>query len=1104
MAMIERKTIFTLILLMVCFFTGVEAKTGQPAVQPKLPVSTPQKTAYTAEEYLDNTILGQAPDIPPALLQDANEKVLWRKQLNAPAGFVSSEDQVYTSPFKKNPKKPHHVGDFTPSSEEQKKDIYLDFENSDLKAFVSYIEQIRDINITTDKSIENQKISLSMRSPVTKDGAWNIFLTVLEMSGFSIVKLGEVYSVMPRDKKNLQPLPTFIGVNPDQLPDNNLTIRYVAFLDNIPVAEVTPLLSSMLSPGASIVQQPEVNGMVITDKAYSIKCAMKVILELDQTGLQETVLVMRLKNANAQDVKTLFDSLTTKERTNAPAYARMLGKQGESPSEYFSSTTKMIVDPRTNSLILLGNRKSLEKVQAFITENIDTNLKETATPLRIYELQHSNAEDMVSILREVTSNSSLSSQVGQRAAQFGAVKGNVKYFKNMQIQADKIGNRIIVSTTDDNDWELLKEVIRDLDKAQPQVHVDFLFATISSSKLQQLGGQIRNKKDFFGGNVNFQSQSMGTPVLDNSSGAVSILANLLQGVAGLTQGSTIFSLGTGTDIWSVFKMLKQETDATVMTTPFLLATNRTQASLSFGEKRRIVTQNAIGSTGAVGSAPAFGEASALSTITILPQINMDGVIKMQIKVDITEFLDTEGTQTQSKVLETNATIGNGQVLVMGGFVKTKGSGTKGETPFLSKIPILGWLAKSEQRTLDKDYVFLFVCPTILKPRSTPGVNPYTRIKLHQATEEVGVTLSTADSNDPFEKWFFNPEKEEYSHKVTDFANARYQPTTVDLKNDPYYRTDSYNEKTLGLRKDAKFGTPSGLIAHTKSLKMHDQQKALIESIEEELAREASSESGKTPFSRKELLKLDEQIRSREDSREPRKREQKRESAEESTPDLSQQLLERLLTERAISTELGEKVRSDAVQEIPSVPVLREETAPVAQEIANVREKNPLRVQNPSRETEHNYTTPAAQPKKAAPESEPESLSQLDKEIAMKRARLKQIMADIDSLQETPKERGIVQKEAPLERESSNRSSLKSFLGNDQSEDEGRSNTNRDTEQTSSTRRDLKQFLGADDEQVTMVAKKSEKSRFTDETTSLSEVDRAKRESMKKFFDGSRG
>jgi hypothetical protein len=74
------------------------------------------------------------------------------------------------------------------------------------------------------------------------------------------------------------------------------------------------------------------------------------------------------------------------------------------------------------------------------------------------------------------------------------------------------------------------------------------------------------------------------------------------------------------------------------------------------------------------------------------------------------------------------------------------------------------------------------------------MNLYTKMKLHEATDEIEYGITTKKTPDPLHNWFFNPEKENYSHKVIDFANARYQPTTVDIKNDPYYRAQTAREE----------------------------------------------------------------------------------------------------------------------------------------------------------------------------------------------------------------------------------------------------------------------------------------------------------------------
>lgn len=488
--------------------------------------------------------------------------------------------------------------------QDDKKEIYLNFEGAELKSFIEYIADIRKMNIIPDPSIAGNKISLHFRNPVSRSGAWSAFLTILEMANFSIVRVGNVYRIIPKDKKIKQPLPTFIGVDSAALPDSDITIRYVAFLNNIPIQEVRPLLQSMLGQPHGLIDQPNVNGFVITDRSHNIKSAMKVIQELDQTGLQETVYVMNLKRANAFDVKKLFDSLINKPDGGNPL-ARLLGKQAEKTTDFFAPSTKMIVNERTNSLIMLGTRESLEKVRTFIVEHIDTDLKQAKSPLRIYELQHTYAEEMVNILREVTSTANIQSAAGQQAAKHGAIRGDTKYFKSMTFQADKEGNRLLVSCTDDHDWKLLQETIRSLDTPQPQVAIQMMIVSVSAKDVKELGGQMRNKThNQLGKNVDIQTHPISSTVFevstDDDTTPVSLLGNLLNAIT-LNRGSTVLSVGKAVagenGLWAIFKALSSQTNATILEQPFLTAANRSSSTLKVGESTYITTQEAVGASG---------------------------------------------------------------------------------------------------------------------------------------------------------------------------------------------------------------------------------------------------------------------------------------------------------------------------------------------------------------------------------------------------------------------------------------------------------------------------------------------------------------------------
>lgn len=678
----------------------------------------------------------------------------------------------------------------------EEKDIYLNFDNADLSNFVNYIAELRQMNLVVDKSIESVKISLTIREPLSVDGAWNVFLTVLEMGGFSIIKIpGDLdkepllFKVIPKDQKTTQPLPAYINVSPDTLPDNDINIRYVMFLTNMNVGDLEELLKSMLSDKGMEVPVKDVNGFVITDKSLNIKAAAKVLLELDQMGTAEAVTVIKLKTANAKDVKDLLDGLI--KQPEISPLARLLGKTAEGTTSYFPPGTKVIAEERTNALILLGSPKVIKKIEEFVVDHIDIELQQAKSPLHVYELQYTDATQIADILKEVTATPD--SVAGQAASKYGAIRGGVKYFKSMNFKVDKGGNRLIVSSTDKVDWKLLKKTIKDLDKPQPQVAIESMIVTIDVTDTKGIGGALRNKKHGTLG-INIDAQSAGpadSPQLEYNPPAnpISLLGNMINQITPQLGLSTL-TFGATKNIWGYLQALKSLSNATVLSQPFMTIANKTAANVVFGSEYRI-EQETEGSGGLTGYEPI----DANTDLTITPQINLDGLVSMDIDLKIADFINpTQGSQTKRN-LKTSVAVANGQVLVLGGFVSTNVTESISKTPILGDIPLLGWFFKWQQRKVIKQYIFIFLCPTIVKPRQIPGMDLYTKMKLHEATDRIEDGMVTKRVPDPVHNWFFNADKENYSHKVIDFANARYQPTTVDIKNDPYYRAQTVRAET---------------------------------------------------------------------------------------------------------------------------------------------------------------------------------------------------------------------------------------------------------------------------------------------------------------------
>jgi hypothetical protein len=138
------------------------------------------------------------------------------------------------------------------------------------------------------------------------------------------------------------------------------------------------------------------------------------------------------------------------------------------------------------------------------------------------------------------------------------------------------------------------------------------------------------------------------------------------------------------------------------------------------------------------------------------------------------------------------------VLVLGGLGSSRQDQSFWHTPFLEKIPLLGNLFKGRQRKHNKQNLFVFIRPSIIKPRNEGNPDDYTQMKLDYAKYQVLNVDAYSGSKDPVQRWFFKPRNQDVKQRlkdvkagifrpIDDFKEGKYQPTEVDIKKDPYFQ-----------------------------------------------------------------------------------------------------------------------------------------------------------------------------------------------------------------------------------------------------------------------------------------------------------------------------
>jgi len=115
---------------------------------------------------------------------------------------------------------------------------------------------------------------------------------------------------------------------------------------------------------------------------------------------------------------------------------------------------------------------------------------------------------------------------------------------------------------------------------------------------------------------------------------------------------------------------------------------------------------------------------AVLQLDVKPTITPTGKISMEVKVK-NDYADWNKTDTNNKNppivksrVESKIVVENGETLVLGGIYKTNQVETVSGTPWLSKIPVLGWLFKYKSITTEKRELLIFITPRIVSKQDT--------------------------------------------------------------------------------------------------------------------------------------------------------------------------------------------------------------------------------------------------------------------------------------------------------------------------------------------------------------------------------------------------
>jgi general secretion pathway protein D len=411
------------------------------------------------------------------------------------------------------------------------------------------------------------------------------------------------------------------------------------------------------------------NTVVVSGPTAVLPVIERVIKELDSNpAAEETVYVYKLKNAQALNVEAvmnmLFNGITTGTRGSASG-SNTLGsrRSGGSSTSTFGGSSRSSGSSSTFGGGLGSGRTGSNGGGGFGGGGFG--------------------------------GGGFSGIGGRGGISSGAARTGADLAGQVTIIADPDTNSLLVRTKPQNK-DRVELVLKDLDRAVPQVLIKVLVAEVTHDNATDIGAEFSV--------LNLRASGSG-----QKGGTSFGLSKLSGGLVGQILESN-FS--------ATIRALENVGKLDVLSRPYILASDNQLASITVGQEVPFINNSRITDTGQTINTLDYKDVGIL--LDVIPHINSEGLVILDIAPEISALtgatVPISDTASQpiiaKRSAQTRVGVKDGQTIVIGGLMEDRKTETIDKVPFLGDIPFVGEAFKRRQDKKTKTELLIFLTPHV--------------------------------------------------------------------------------------------------------------------------------------------------------------------------------------------------------------------------------------------------------------------------------------------------------------------------------------------------------------------------------------------------------
>jgi general secretion pathway protein D len=618
--------------------------------------------------------------------------------------------------------------------------ITLDFKDAELSFVIESIAQMTGKNFIYDDRVRG-RVTVISPAPISHEQAYAVFESMLQVKGFTTVETpGGALKVIPIREAKESSVDTRSSyqapANRDRFITRLIPLRY------IDAESIVNTLKPLISKEAAMAAYAPTNTVILTESASNIRRMLSILESIDVDTYKEELTVIQIEHADAAtlaqqiseiykaEVSTAGAAPTTRTRRAARRTAQEAAAAGGA-----AATARIITDDRTNSLIVLATRETLEEVRDLVLR-LDVPVTGGGR-IHVHYLKHANAEELAQTLAGLISGAPAPAAAGAPGAgQAQAIRSTVTGLAGgISITADPATNALVIQGSKEG-YATIRAVIDQLDVQRPQVLVEALIMEVVVSDSENLGFNALIR--FINGDTEYSTALLSSSATQAAVGGalggpfgalgVPLLGRFIQDTRDDDDGDGVPD-GNGYVIDGILRAAANDAGTNIISAPHILTSDNEQAEIRIGDNIPIISsrvESAAGQTVGLSSSVNVERQDIGVTLQVTPQITEGDTLRLEILQEISQINrgliqdtgDPEdvGVPLSNRRIENTLVVADGETVVIGGLISDDYQETVSKVPFLGDIPILGWAFKSTSETLVKKNLLIFITPHIVRQK----------------------------------------------------------------------------------------------------------------------------------------------------------------------------------------------------------------------------------------------------------------------------------------------------------------------------------------------------------------------------------------------------